>query len=163
MYSNIKKFNPRLHHNFTYYNHHWLFIANFFIRSLVYLFTFGFFFIVAIIALTIDPKSNPPFTGNGDIDGIIIICIIIAPLLLLEWRIRANRRKLDLPIYKDISEELLQLEVIKKAELKNNASVNFKNNITIKKDINYYFELKEKGAITQEEYEEKKKELLNLK
>jgi hypothetical protein len=151
------------YNNFTYYNHHWLFIANFFIRLLVYLFVFGFFFIVAIIGLTIDPKSEPPFTGNGDIDGIIIICIIIAPLLLLEWRIRANRRKLDLPIYKDISEELLQLEVIKKAELKNNASVNFKNNIAVKKDINYYFELKEKGAITQEEYEVKKNELLNLK
>ena len=34
-------------------------------------------------------------------------------------------------------------------------------NINQSKDLNYWFELKEKGAITQDEYELKKKSFLN--
>lgn len=50
---------------------------------------------------------------------------------------------------------------IKNIKLKEDLKINNMNNLDSKdKDLEYWFNLKEKGAITQEEYEQKKRELL---
>ena len=83
---------------------------------------------------------------------------LILPLLipiLLEWRTRATRRKLGVSIYKDITEELKQLQVDEEVARDVKAREKFEV-----KDLDYWFDLKQKGAITEQEYEAKKKELL---
>ena len=115
------------------------------------------------MALTINPKTKPPFTsGDPMIDGTLFLLAVASPFIFTEYRIRKNRRKLGLPIYKDISLQLLQMEANENAKMNYEANNHIKNIYGFEetKDLNYWFELKEKGAITQEEYEVKKKEFL---
>lgn len=145
------------------YNHSGLFKAHFLVRIIFYFFSFSFFYIVAIMALTINPKTKPPFTsGDPMIDGTLFLLAVASPFIFTEYRIRKNRRKLGLPIYKDISLKLLQMEANENAKMNYEANNHIKNIYGFEetKDLNYWFELKEKGAITQEEYEVKKKEFL---
>lgn len=147
----------------THYNRNGLFAAHFFKRMIFYFFSFSFFYIVIIMALTVNPKTKPPFTsGNVIIDGTLFLLAVASPFIFTEYRIRKNRRKLGLPIYKNISLELLQMEANKNAQMDYEANQHIKNIYSFdeKKDLSYWFELKEKGAITQEEYESKKKDFL---
>ena len=67
----------------------------------------------------------------------------------------ATSRKLGVSIYKDITEELKQLQVDEEVARDVKAREKFEV-----KDLDYWFDLKQKGAITEQEYEAKKKELL---
>lgn len=132
----------------THYNHNGLFAANFFIRLVAYIFGFLFFYLIIVGALIMNPQNQPPFSsGSALIDGSLLILTVASPFIFTEYRIRKNRRKLGLPIYKNVMGDLLYMEAQKNADFE-------------KHDLNYWFNLKEKGAITQEEYENKKRELL---
>lgn len=142
----------------TYYNHNGLFAANFFIRIIAYIFGFLFFYLIIVGALIMNPQNKPPFSsGSALIDGTLLILTVASPFIFTEYRIRKNRKKLDLPIYKNIAGDLLYMEA------QRNAGFTNKSYDSNKHDLNYWYELKEKGAITQKEYENKKNELLDLK
>jgi len=115
-------------------------------RIFSYILIFGFLFIIVSIALLVDPKSSSPITGNNTIDSSIILFLIFCPIIFLEYRVRKFRKKHNFSIYKNISSELALLDS------------NINN--TPNNDLNYWYELKEKGAISSEEYESKKQELL---
>ena len=85
----------------------------------------------------------------------ILISLPLLIPILLEWRTRATRRKLGVSIYKDITEELKQLQVDEEVARDVKAREKFEV-----KDLDYWFDLKQKGAISEQEYEAKKKELL---
>lgn len=143
-----------------------LFVVHFFARMVFYFFGFSFFYIIGIFALLANPKTKVPFSsGSMIIDSSLFILFVASPFIFTEYRIRKNRRKLGLPIYKNISLELLQMEVNKNTQMEYEANQHIKSiyGFEEKKDLNYWFELKEKGAITQEEYENKKQAFLNEK
>ena len=116
-------------------------------------------FITFICFLLLDRKSTSiiyhfSLFDNRTIGYFFLILIASLPALLLlslkEWSIRRFRTKNKLPIYQNISLKLLQIETHKMVEVN-----------TDKSDLNYWYELKEKGAITQDEYEIKKKSFLS--
>lgn len=133
-----------------------LFSGGIFMRLFIYFFMYAF--ITFICFLLLDRKSTSiiyhfSLFDNRTIGYFFLILIASLPALLLlslkEWSIRRFRIKNKLPIYQNISLKLLQIETHKMVEVN-----------TDKSDLNYWYELKEKGAITQDEYELKKKELL---
>ncbi|GGD43435.1 hypothetical protein GCM10012288_17180 [Malaciobacter pacificus] len=131
----------------TFYNHNFLFTAGFFVRAIVYIVIFAIYTALIAIGLTLSGKYGLPFTtGSLFLDRVIFFSALASPLIFVEWRIRVNRKKLGLSLYKNISDDLLHLELNKTS--------------SDKKDLNYWFELKEKGAISDDEYQVKKKELL---
>jgi hypothetical protein len=137
----------------TFYNHNFLFTAGFFVRAIVYIVIFTIYTALIAIGLTLSGKYGLPFTtGSLFLDRVIFFSALASPLIFVEWRIRVNRKKLGLSTNKNIAMDLLLLE--------SNRFSDHNKDLSNVKDINYYFELKEKGAITQEEYEDKKKELL---
>lgn len=133
-----------------------LFSGGIFMRLFIYFFMYAF--ITFICFLLLDRKSTSiiyhfSLFDNRTIGYFFLILIASLPALLLlslkEWSIRRFRVKNKLPIYQNISLKLLQMETNKTIEIN-----------TDKSDLNYWYELKAKGAITQDEYEIKKKELL---
>lgn len=131
----------------TFYNHNFLFTAGFFVRAIVYIVIFAIYTALIAIGLTLSGKYGLPFTtGSLFLDRVVFFSALASPLIFVEWRIRVNRKKLGLSLYKNISDDLLHLELNK--------------TLSDKKDLNYWFELKEKGAISDDEYQVKKKELL---
>lgn len=86
------------------------------------------------------------------------------PFYFWEKSIRKFRRKNGLDIYKDISAELGQREINERVAKEHKAFVNngiVKESLSVdKSDIGYWFGLFEKGAISKEEYEGKKAELM---
>ncbi|MDO8453019.1 MAG: SHOCT domain-containing protein [Sulfurimonas sp.] len=99
--------------------------------------------------------------NNGIVLWIFVLLLLSSPIIFWERSIRNWRRKNNLSVYGNIEEALIQMDVNQKVAREHQA---FKDVGIIKnekeKDLNYYFELKEKGAISAEEYEAKKKELL---
>lgn len=81
----------------------------------------------------------------------MILSIPLLPFILIEKRTRERRKKEDLPIYEDISKILKQRAINERVGMEAKAS---------EKDLNYYHELLQKGAITQAEYDTKKIALL---
>lgn len=82
----------------------------------------------------------------------IISFLPLSIIFFVEKSIRKKRKKLGLSIYKNIEKDMFYFDTNK------NTFNNAPNN-----DLNYWYELKEKGAITSEEYESKKQELLKSK
>ena len=83
-------------------------------------------------------------------------------LYLKELSIRSWRKKNGFSIYKDIKEEMKQAEVDKRVAMEKKAYAKHGVNQGVdKSDIGYWFNLKEQGAITEDEFLAKKKELLN--
>lgn len=85
------------------------------------------------------------------------------PFIFWERSIRSFRRKNGLSVYGNIREELEQREIDERVRKEHKAFVNngiVKNGAVDKNDIGYWFGLFERGAITKEEYESKKQELL---
>ena len=138
----------------------WVKTSNFFVRIAIIL-----FFIWLPIQILV---SSILFTQDLGIGSPTLIYFYMSfPLLIpifMEWSIRADRRKKGLPIYKGVNPVLYN-----RIERKEEADLEMKYDVEIgavadssddKKDLDYWFDLKQKGAITEQEYEAKKKELL---
>lgn len=82
------------------------------------------------------------------------------PFVFTELLVRSWRRKNGLSVYENIAEELRQREVDIYVAREEKARGKLDNSSETK-DLNYWFGLLEKGAITEEEYEKKKMELLS--
>ena len=86
--------------------------------------------------------------------GVLITLLPFAVVIYLEYDTIRLRKKYGLSLWKGV---YWQMKDIIDEELGN---VPMKDgSIDKDKDLNYWFELKEKGAISEEEYEAKKKEL----
>ena len=84
-------------------------------------------------------------------------------LIIILWErcILNYRRKLGVSLYADITEELQQLNVNERVAREKKAfEINGVNQGVDKNDIGYWHGLLKSGAITEEEYEVKKKELM---
>ena len=146
-----------------------LFSGGIFMRLFIY--SFIYIFITFICFLLLDRKSTSiiyhfSLFDNRTIGYFFLILISSLPAILLlslkEWSIRKFRRKNNLPIYQNIGLKLIGMEAKRNAEIEYEANQHIKNIYSFdeKKDLTYWFELKEKGAITQDEYDSKKKEFL---
>lgn len=92
----------------------------------------------------------------------IVFAPTAVPFILWEKSIRKFRRKNGLSVYGDIKEELEQREINERVAKEHKAFV--ANGIagadSGKKDLDYWFGLLQKGAITEDEYNVKKSELM---
>ncbi len=97
--------------------------------------------------------------GNSifiDVFSLFFSCLISSlPFIIKEKMIR-RRRKEGLPIYESIEKILKQRAIDERVMME----VKAQEKVSPNKDLNYYFELLKKGAITQEEYDAKKAEFL---
>lgn len=118
------------------------------IGTRVFLYFYGYSFLAGVLIFCIFfAKTHIKITGDFGVDNTIIFLSLLLPFIILELIVRNYRKNEGLPIYRNVAQE------IKEKYYTNNKTVD--NN-----DLNYWYELKEKGAITQDEYESKKKELL---
>ncbi len=115
--------------------------------------------LIFLLLLQTSPK-NIPLTGNADVNFFGIIFLVAIPFILVELGIRSWRRKKGFSVNGNIAEELRQREVDLYVAREEKARGKLDNSSDTK-DLNYWFGLLEKGAITQEEYEKKKMELLS--
>jgi len=118
-----------------------------------------------ILLLLMGMPKNPVFSNNVMINDIISLSVIFGvPFLIFylkEKGIRKWRRENGFSIYKDIKEEIKQAEVDKRVAMEKKAyAKNGVNQGVDKNDIGYWFGLKESGAITEDEFLAKKRELL---
>ena len=104
--------------------------------------------------------------GNNSsfhLEGLSYIAVMFGvpaiPLIFWEYLIRSFRKERGLSIYKNIEEDLIQMEIEQQIAREQKA-YNKVTGSTDKNDINYWYDLFQKGAITKEEYEDKKRELL---
>jgi len=133
----------------------------------VRLFMYVFFYIILLIVLffAISTPNHPIFSDDFLVNDIILNSVIFGvPFLLLylkELSIRHWRKKNGFSIYKDIKEEMKQAEVDKRVAMEKKAYAKHGVNQTVdKNDIGYWFGLKEQGAIAEDEFLAKKRELL---
>ena len=123
------------------------------------LFGYAFFYIPILLVFTWIMIMNK--FGFGNIFDIVYYLIIAIPFVLWERAIRTYRRENNLSIYKNIEKELEQLKFDEIAEKEHKAKKNLgiasENN---KDNLEYWHNLLKEGAITPEEYDFKKKELL---
>ncbi|HUH42341.1 MAG TPA: SHOCT domain-containing protein [Sulfurimonas sp.] len=94
--------------------------------------------------------------------GLATIFLPALPFYFWERNIRKFRRANGLSIYKNVKAELEQMELNERIAKEHKAFVanGLVKESADKKDIDYWFGLLQKGAITQEEYEVKKRELI---
>ena len=94
----------------------------------------------------------------------VVFCMFLLPLfpfILWERSVRKFRRENNLSIYKNIEKELEQFEFDSIAKKEHQAKKNIGVSSDInKEDIEYWYGLLKDGAITEEEYTNKKKELI---
>jgi len=119
---------------------------------------------VIVIGNDLDPFGLIGLFNKRDFMGLIAslttLCIPpLLPIILKEWLVRIDRRSQGLSVYGDISEELEQMEVDRVMAMEESGRAKAQDSVN-KNSIEYWFELKEKGAITEAEYEVKKSELL---
>jgi len=134
-------------------------------RIMAYLFVFFFLFIL-IVVLSLSLGSNDAFSQNTFINSIILLLLFfIIPSVLFflfeKFNIQKTRKKLGLSLYKNVQKELLDIATeVRVAREKKAFEINGVNQGVDKNDIGYWHGLLKSGAITEEEYEAKKKELL---
>ncbi len=102
------------------------------------------------------PGFIHPSVLISSIPAFLMIC-------LLELSRARYSKKYNLPRWKDVTEILAEREFEKQkldeiAYMRKQAQINYE--INKKNSLDYWFDLKQKGAITSEEYEKKKLELL---
>lgn len=105
---------------------------------------------VGVIRFFNTQKLGLVITGNYELDNLILFLALFVPGLWYEWRVRNYRKKNNVSIYDNVAKEIYE-------KYYSNS-----NNFDKKHDLNYWYDLKEKGAITPEEYENKKREFLNV-
>ncbi|OHD99640.1 MAG: hypothetical protein A3J26_07950 [Sulfurimonas sp. RIFCSPLOWO2_02_FULL_36_28] len=139
--------------------------AGFMARLAIYAFFFIPLYLVGVwLMLMSDAEwTKSGLTGVMIIDSSIFIMIFASPFILGERSVRKFRRKHGLSIWKNISAELEQMEVDQRVAKEHKAFVNnglVKEAVVDKGDIGYWHGLFEKGAITKEQFEAKRAELL---
>lgn len=126
-------------------------------RFFVYILCYLFLYIFIVATMPRGFANNftdlPPLVNNW-----ILLFLPLIPFIFIESRVRKFRRANGLSIWKNITEDLKQLEVDKRISMEQNATD--KINGSEKDSIEYYFNLKEKGAISEDEYKTKKSKLL---
>ena len=132
-------------------------LANVVVRYIIY------FFISIIILLLLIFAITEGVKGDTLIDTLIRIIGIITPFTLvgfIEWNVLKFRKKYGFSKWGGIWAEYKRRVIEDKAIMKSNAiNRNVKTSQT-EKGLDYWFDLKQKGAISEEEYEKKKQELL---
>jgi uncharacterized membrane protein len=86
-----------------------------------------------------------------------LFLLTLLPFYFIEKRIRARRKAEGLSVMGDITEELKQKATNERIAREMKARDNLG---AVDKDLKYYHELLKSGAITQDEYDKKKQEIL---
>ena len=126
-------------------------------------------FVLFVGAALFEQKHRFVPTGVQSIDITLFLILVFMgaalPFIFWERSIRRFRRNNNLSVYGDIREVLEQREIDERVRKEHKAFVN--NGIAKeggmvadKSDIGYWFGLFERGAISKEEYEAKKRELM---
>ena len=133
-------------------------------RMLGYMFAYvPMILIILFITIMAQPKVPAGTYDSFDyaVQFTLIFGIPALPLLIWELRIRAWRKKHNLPANKNITRELMQMELDQQIDMQQKALKKAGVGQSVdKSDLGYWHDLLQKGAITAEEYEVKKKELL---
>lgn len=140
-------------------------VGGIFTRIFLYLFLYiPGFIVVFIIAANGGAKDIVRIFAIPNTDFAITSVIVIGlsiPFILWELSIQSWREKRSLPIWKNIEEEIKQKEVDKRIAREKKAYANNGLSQAVDKtDLGYWHELLQKGAITEDEYAAKKRELL---
>lgn len=114
--------------------------------------------LVFIVSIDSSPR-HIPFTGSEGLNLLIAVFVPAFFFIIAELGVRSWRRKNGLNVYGNIAEELRQREVDVQVAREEKARGKM-GGVGSVKDLDYWFGMLEKGAITKEEYEKKKMELL---
>ena len=103
------------------------------------------------------------FQKESDSGSLLFNVLIFVPatllVFLLEFMTQKNRKEDDYPLWENIEEHIKQRFIEEDAEIR----VEYHDNTILdENDLEHWFELKEKGKISDEEYEIKKSELIKI-
>ena len=114
------------------------------------------FFIMFMFILA-DFKKD--FSDGNSLFLILTFLPSLLLILLLEISTQKNRRADGYPFWENIEEHIKQRTIDEDAEIR----VQYHDNTVLDEDdLKYWFKLKEKGDISDEEYEVKKSELMKI-
>lgn len=129
------------------------------IFSRLYIYSYVFIVITLLVTFSNIAKTDFEILAPGTI-----------LIIIFEIGITVRRKKDNLPVYKNVSNEIFRRELDKERELKEldeyvknmraEKAAKVQRAKTSAHELDYYFGLYQKGAITQEEYEIKKMDLL---
>lgn len=122
---------------------------------------------IAIMYLIFIHQKYPNIEYVNHIPNMVDIAIIsiklfvppAIPFILYDWIIRMSRRKRGLSPWRNIEEELKQRDVDERVARERKAHERLEGEEKIK-DLDYWFGMLSKGAITETEYEAKKREFM---
>lgn len=131
------------------------------------LFGYAVFYITIVLVAIILLSTNGQLLYKHLGDSIAYIIeitfwlILMYPFYLWEKKVRKFRRENGLSVYGNIEKELEQMEFneLYAKEMKAKEAYGVAS-VGDKRDLNYWFDLLQKGAISKEEYEAKKAELI---
>ena len=130
--------------------------GSFKMRMIAYIFMYIPFFVLFSISFSsfLDHQGIKNYGGIFEFIYVIFLFFSASlPFYLIEKMIRRRRRRKEgLPIYESIDKILKQRAIDERVAME----VKAHEKVSPSKDLNYYFELLKKGAITQEEYDAKK-------
>lgn len=110
-----------------------------------------------ILAVSIDSSPRHiPFTGNEGFNIFLALAIPMLFVTLIELAVRSWRKKNGFSINTNIAEELKQRDYTQAVGRADRAS----SHTTQVHDLDYWFGMFQKNAITKEQYELKRAELL---
>ena len=113
-----------------------------------------------ILAVSIDSSPRHiPFTGNEGFNIFLALAIPMLFVTLIEFAVRSWRKKNGFSINANIAEELKQRKVNTYVAREMKARSN-ESSLHTPKDLDYWFGMFQKNAITKEQYELKRAELL---
>jgi hypothetical protein len=131
--------------------------SNIVIRYIFY--TGVVFFLIILFSFAIQGMHIEKDNGFGKILGLLFWLSPIFLVALLERQTIKYRKEYGLSLYKGVYKEAREIAERLERE-RNTVIVKQESNEVDKSDIGYWFSLLEKGAITKEEYEAKKAELM---
>lgn len=133
-------------------------------RFMFYIFLYVLVWLIMVFILSDNQESL--FSNNETVNNTISFALLFGvPTIIpffIEKSIRAFRKEKGISIYKPIKlKDLEQMEVDERVAMEKKAYEKAGVHQSVdKNDIGYWFDLKEKGAINEDEFLEKKEELL---
>ena len=134
------------------------------LNNLNVVFRYIFYIVLALFLMLLFGLSTEGMHIDKDnsIGRILGVLLIFSPILLVVWlerHILKFRKEFGLPLYKGVWKETH--EIMEKLERERNSIIVEQKSVEVdKSDIGYWFSLLEKGAISKDEYETKKSELM---
>lgn len=144
-----------------------IYYGNILSRIIAYVVLFVLLFIISLMILQGVVQTFPDIRNiQKEYDFIISLLFVSAPgiiILYIEYKVQKFRRKNGLSVLKNIAKDVQQVETNERIVREHKAfkKLGIDNSTKDSDELEKWFNLKKEGAISEEEFAQKKKEILS--